>query len=321
MKHRTPNPSLQALALSFEGAAAPEWVQLIPAGPRVMGRDGRWWVMDNPETVAARFDATKEPQIDVEHASQLKAPMGEPAPAVGWIKAFEVRDGAIWGRVEWTEEGTALVASRAYRYLSPVFSYNYETGEIERIICAGLTNTPNLEMAALNAEEETHMDRAVLEALGLPTTATAADAVVAINTLRTARDTALNAAQTPDPTKFVPHADHQLALNRITTFEAEAKARLDAEITAAVDQAIADGKVAPSSKEFHLAACRAEGGFDRFKSYIGTAPKIVAPSGIDGKSPTDKQPDALSAEELAVCHQMGMTPEDFRAARAAEKKE
>lgn len=230
MKHRTSHPSLQALALNFEGTAAPDWVQLIPAGPRVIGRDGRWWTMGDAAAVAARFDATKEPQIDVEHASQLKAPMGDPAPAVGWIKAFEVRDGAIWGRVEWTEEGAALVASRAYRYLSPVFSYNYETGEIERIICTGLTNTPNLEMAALNAEEETHMDRAVLEALGLPTTATAADAVVAVNTLRTARDTALNATQTPDPTKFVPVADHQLALNRITTFETEAKARRDAEI-------------------------------------------------------------------------------------------
>lgn len=290
----------------------------FPAGPRVIGRDGRWWTMADAEAVAARFDASKEPQIDVEHASQLKAPMGEPAPAVGWIKGFEVVDGAIWGRVEWTEEGAALVASRAYRYLSPVFTFNYETGEIDRIICAGLTNSPNLEMAALNAEQETEMDRALLEALGLPMTATAAEALVAVNAMKTERDTARNAAQTPDPSKFVPRDDHQLTLNRIATFETEAKARLDADIVAAVDQAIADGKVAPASKDYHVAACRAEGGFDRFKAHMGTAPKIVAPSNLDGKAPTETQGTALGADALAVCRMFGTDPDAFAAAAKKE---
>lgn len=312
--------SLLGLALNAE-ASAPDWVQLVPAGPRIMGRDGRWWTMTDPQAVADRFDPTKEPQIDIEHASEIKAPMGEPAPAVGWIKGIEVRDGALWGRVEWTSDGAEIVASRAYRYLSPVFTYDGTTGEIGRIVSAGLTNQPNLEMAALNRTQENPMDRALLEALGLPAASTAADALIAINAIKTERDTARNAARTPDPTQFVPAADHQLALNRIQTFETAEAQRRDAEIVAAVDAAIAAGKVAPVSKDFHVAACRAEGGFDRFKAFIGAAPVIAPNSGLDGKTPdqiTDS-PANLSAEDLAVCRMFGTDPTAFAAAKKKEQ--
>lgn len=301
--------SLMGLALNAE-ASAPDWVQLVPAGPRIQGRDGRWWMMSNPQIVADRFDPAKEPQIDIEHSSELKAPMGEPAPAVGWIKGIEVRDGALWGRVEWTGSGRNLVGDKLYRYLSPVFTYDAVTGEIIKIISAGLTNQPNLEMAALNREEETPMDKAVLEALGLPAASTAADAVVAINAIKVDRDTARNAAQTPDPAKFVPTADHQLALNRIRTFEEAETARRDGEIVRVVDDAIAAGKFSPGSRDFHIASCRDEGGLDRLKSYIATAPVIAPPSGLDGKTPNGAEEigAALSAEDLAICRAFGTDP-------------
>lgn len=312
--------SLQGLALNSETGGAPDWVMLVPAGPKITGRDGRWWQVSNPQAVADRFDPAKEPQIDIEHSSEIKAPVGEPAPAVGWIKALEVRDGAIWGRVEWTPTGASLVSERAYRYLSPVFTYDYNSGEIGRLLSAGLTNQPNLELAALNrAEQENDMDRALLEALGLNATATAADAVVAVNTLRTERDTARNASQTPDPTRFVPAADHQLALNRIQTFEVEATARREAEINTTIDGAIAAGKIAPSSRDFHLAACRAEGGLERFTSYIGSAPAMVPASGLDGKSADKPTPTgSLSEAELAVCRMFGTDPTTFAAANKKE---
>jgi phage I-like protein len=290
-------PSLPGLALNFETGTVPDWVQLTPAGPAIVGRDGRGWKLSDPEAVARAYDPAKEPQIDLEHSSQLAAPAGLPAPAVGWIKAIEVRDGALWGRVEWTKDGEAAVASRAYRYLSPVFQYDWETSEILRIASAGLTNSPNLEMAALNAQQEKDpMDKAVLEALGLQTTATSADAVVAINNLKIACDTALNAAQTPDPAKFVPKADHDLALNRITTFETAAKAARETEIVAAVDAAVTAGKVAPASKDYHLAFCRTEGGLEQFRSMIAAAPVIAAASGLDGQQPPDKPDLSLNAE-------------------------
>jgi len=326
MTRTTPisSPSLPGIALNAADSGAPDWVQLTPAGPRILGRDGRWWTLTDPDAVAARLDPAKEPQIDIEHASQLQAPQGLPAPAVGWIKAIEVREGALWGRVEWTPVGTTLVTERAYRYLSPAFRFDPATGEILEIVCAGLTNTPNLELAALNAAqnpETPDMDKAVLEALGLAATATAADALVAINTLKSEKVVALNAAQHPDPAQFVPRADHDLALNRITQFEADAKTRAEAEAVAAVEAAITAGKVAPASRDYHLATCRAEGGLQRFRDFAAAQPVIAPPSGLDGKPLPGGSQKALTADDLAVCRQFGMSAEEFSAARAAEQKE
>ncbi|MCA3450232.1 MAG: hypothetical protein INF92_07640 [Rhodobacter sp.] len=296
-----PLPQLRGLALNFESGAVPGWVQLTPPGPAIVGRDGRGWKLSDPAAVAAAFDPAKEPQIDLEHSSQVAAPLGMPAPAVGWIKQIDVRDNALWGRVEWTAEGEATVTSRAYRYLSPVFRYDYETGEILQIVSAGLTNSPNLEMAALNrATTETEpMDKAVLDALGLAATATAADAVLAINALKADTATALNRAATPDPARFVPRADHDLALNRITAFETEAKTRAEAEIAAAVDAAVTAGKIAPASKDYHLAACRIEGGLDLFTAMVKAAPVIAPPSGLDSRNPEGNDL-ALNTEQQAA---------------------
>ncbi len=306
---------LPGLALNFaEGDAAPEWVQLLPAGPSVKGRDGRGWAVSAPDRlVAAHAQRGADLPIDFEHSTQIKGAKGEPAPAVGWIKSLEARQGGeIWGRVAWNAEGAAAVTSRAYRYLSPVFRFDPKTAEIIGLVSAGLTNQPNLHLVALNAEEPEEeipdMDKAVLEALGLKADATAADAVVAINRIQQERNTALNSA---NPELFVPKADHELALNRITAFEAADKIRADAEIVQAVDGAVAAGKIAPASKDYHLASCRADGGLERFRAMVAAAPQITAPAAPQTHTDADPGKAVLSEEELAVCRQLGLTPEEF----------
>lgn len=159
------------------------------------------------------------------------------------------------------------------------------------------------------------VDPTILEALGLKPTADAAAAVLAINSLKEERQTALNSAQAqPDPAKFVPITDHQMALNRIATFEADAKTRSEAAIESAVDAAIVAGKIAPSSKDFHLAACRAEGGLDRFQSFVATAPVIAGGTDLDRKTPGEKK-TALNAEEKAAALALGFTEEEFAKAK------
>lgn len=309
------------IALNVQDGRAPDWVQLTPPGSQIAGRDGRGWRLTDPEAVIAAFRASaKKPQIDIEHSSQLLAPQGHPAPAVGWIEDIEVRDAALWGRVDWTDDGAKAVTSRSYRYLSPAFRFDPVTSEVLSIVSAGLTNNPNLDLAALNAAEQENakmLDPAVLEALGLNSTASAADAVVAIGKLKDARDTALNAAQTPSPEKWVPKADHDLALNRIKTFEDADKSRQDEAINAAVDAAIEAGKVAPASRDYHVAACRAEGGLDRFKTAMGVTAKITKGSGLDGKEPGEGG-KTLSAEEIAVCSMFGTDPKVFAEAKSKE---
>ena len=109
----------------------PERVQLIPAGA-VVGRDGRQWVLDDPQQVVNRFiEQGADLPVDIEHSTELRAPKGEPAPAAGWVHQLEVIDGAIWGAVNWNETGRGLVGGKQYRYLSPVILYSPGDGSIK----------------------------------------------------------------------------------------------------------------------------------------------------------------------------------------------
>lgn len=133
--------------------APPEWVMLIPAG-EFSGRDGRGpFRLSHPAAVIA---ATNELEmaaglpIDYDHATDFAAPRGRPAPAAGWICELAERDGALWGRVDWTPHGAMAITSREYRYISPVFQYTPE-GEVTRLLRAGLTNNPNLYLTAISA--------------------------------------------------------------------------------------------------------------------------------------------------------------------------
>lgn len=307
-----------------EGGAVPEWIQLTPKAPRLEGIDGRIWTMSSPEAIIAtcrNMRSGVEIPVDFEHATHVKGARGERADAAGWIRELENRDGAIWGRVEWNDSGREALATRGYRFISPGFDFHKLTGAVRRIVSAGLTNVPNFTMPALNRtgeNEETEMDAAVLQALGLKPDASAADAVVAITRLRTDADTALNRAANPDPAQFVPRADYELATNRVTELEAEVTTHREAEITAAVDAAVEAGKIAPASRDYHLAVCRAEGGLEQFQSFIGTAPVIVSDKAAPKPADPKKASEQLTGDELALCRAWGMTPDDFKAAREAE---
>lgn len=74
-------------------------LQLTPTGPDIVGRDDRRWIVPDPARMIDAFNAGgKAIQIDINHATQLKAPKGGPAPVVGWIEALKDRGGALWGR-------------------------------------------------------------------------------------------------------------------------------------------------------------------------------------------------------------------------------
>ena len=148
----------ERVALNVEldvSGGAPEWVELIPAGPYVVGRDGRRWLFDQPEQVVKNSMLGADLPLDWEHSTEKKAPQGDEAPAAAWITSLEVRAGALWGRIAWNDRGRASVASREYRYLSPVFTYDRDTLRIFRLTSVGLVNSPNLQLPALNREEVT----------------------------------------------------------------------------------------------------------------------------------------------------------------------
>jgi len=111
------------LAARPDEGGAPEWVHLLPAGAvETVDRRGPYRVTDGEKLIAASFAQSPRLPIDENHATDLAAPKGQPAPARGWITALEARADGIWGKVEWTEAGRQLVEDRAYRGLSPVIS-------------------------------------------------------------------------------------------------------------------------------------------------------------------------------------------------------
>lgn len=311
-------------ALNFEfspGAHVPDWIELLPAGPEIKGRDGRAWRLDNPQAIIAAFLADgKDMPVDIEHATELKAPKGDSAPAVGWIKGLEIRCGSIWGRVEWTNDGGFTVSERRYRYISPVFQYDKMTKQILRLTTAALTNQPNLALQALNREGQTAHEeepamKKIYAALGLAETATETEALNAIEKMRGDLATASNRAESPSLDKFVPRADYDQALNRASAAELIVadlkKAELETAINTEIESALVAGKITPATADYHKASCRQEGGLERFREYVKAAPAIGDLSGLDGKQAAGES-TALNAEEAKVAAMFGNSVEDLK---------
>ena len=138
------------------GAEAPEWIELIPAGAFTL-RDGRgtFRLGDPAQVIARSFEMAGDSKIlvDIDHGADTK---GGSSEAAGWITQMEVREGAIWGRVEWTELGRAKIEGQLYRRISPVFAHQKGKTDVEFIVRAALVNNPAIaELTALAASQET----------------------------------------------------------------------------------------------------------------------------------------------------------------------
>lgn len=320
---RAMNHLLLALNLHLSDGAAPEWTIVIPAGSTAQGHDGREWINDNPQRIVDAFVAGgRDLPIDINHANEIKAVAGEPAPAQGWMKELQVRDGAVWARVEWNKEGQEAIQAKHYRYLSPAIYFDKER-RIQGLKSAGLVNSPNLVgMPALNYQTPTHneeedmkLSEAIRNALGLNAEATDADAVAAIGSLKSQHQVALNAAQNPPMDKFVPRADydkqHELATNaqqELDTLKTNGK---KAEVESAVDGAIKAGKIAPSSRDYYIANCMQEGGLEQFKQFAEKTPSVFKDTHLDDKKPNGDKLE-LNAEQDKVNAMMGITAEDIK---------
>lgn len=309
-----------ALNVADDGSV-PEWVQVLPSGEIITGHDGRQW-RNNPDGVVAAFNQRGRPLlIDWEHASEHRAPQGLDAPASGWLNAMEVRNGEVWGQVEWTERAANQIRNREYRFLSPVILYSPKTRRIARVDSLGLTNKPNFSLKALNREqtEESPMtlSDALRKALNLADDATEVQAVTAIQALEN-KARAANTLQehpTPDLTKFVPRADYDQLKERAANAEQKLKTlqqeQSDAAMDELINQGVKDGKIAPSSVEFFKASCRQEDGLEKLRKYLESAPKLVSDSGLDDKNPDDAS-RSMNTETTQVSRMFGNSVEDLK---------
>lgn len=307
-------------SVELSDGKAPEWVEVLPAGPVITGRDGRSWLFDDlaKQLVQSSFVArTIELPIDWEHATQRRATVGLEAPAGGWIKQFEVRNGALWAQVDWTTRGARQIEGREYRFLSPVFDYETDSTRIVRMVSAALTNIPNFLMTALNQEQLENApvkpSPELLKLLGLPETATAEQVFTATTAKLQATGQALNTEQA-NLDRFVPRADYNSMESRAQNAEqalaAQKKAVHAKEVDALIASATEAGKITPSTVDYHRAMCQDEAGMERLKAFVAAAPVVAAPSGLGSQVPV-KVATALNSEEQAMCQQMGVDPAEY----------
>ena len=196
--------------------------------------------------------------IDENHATDHAAQSGGPAPARGWIVAMEARPDGIWGQVEWTPDGQAMMAARAYRGISPVFTHTSKGGttkggQVLRLLRAALTNAPNLKQLKTLHTQGTTMDdlEELREALSLPDTASMSACIAAVRALFASAGQG-QAAQTQHRAETERLAGELVTLQTELHTMRQAAARERAVV--AVDGAMRAGKPIPKALRDHYIA-------------------------------------------------------------------
>lgn len=337
-------------ACTFELQALGVAIQLFPAGA-FKARDGRpkdvqagHWYID--AQIAAKLVAKLATRgtdlvIDYEHQTLNSETNGQPAPAAGWFQgvALEWRDGlGLYAtQVDWTEKAAGFIAAKEYRYLSPVFSYDTQTGEVLDLIHVALTNYPALDgMASLpalaaarfqladpaapSAKENQRVNKEELIALlGLSTDASEEDIQTALTALKADAgkvgelQTALAAAkgQSPDPAKFVPLSMVEDLKKDIAALKTT---QVDGEVDVLVKAGMADGRLLPPQEKWARGLGKSD--VAALKAYLEQTPAIAALKGQQSQGRTVETPttvEQLDAEALAVCKTMGVDPADYLA--------
>lgn len=188
-KHLQTFDAVHAELPAFEGAAVPEWVHLLPTSSgavQTLDKRGPYHVNDAELIIKNSFAEADKLPIDQDHAMDLAAKEGRPAPARGWIVEMQSRQDGIWGHVEWTKSGRELLEDRAYSGISPVIRYLATPGkDIVAIRRASLVNGPNLRgLHSLNQETDTMFQETIAKALGLPADASEGDISKALAALK-----------------------------------------------------------------------------------------------------------------------------------------
>lgn len=305
--------------------------------------------------VIERFRARKNKRVvDYEHQTLLKEENGQPAPAAGWYQELEWREGqGLFAKVQLTARAAQYIADGEYQYFSPVFLYHPTTGDVLDVQMGALTNAPaidGMQELSLRAaasfglfeepSEETPVNKlllAICAALGLAETTTEEQAIAALSAHNTnlrkalglddeangeavlAACTGLKAKATTsvDPSKFVPVSVVEGLKGDIAVLTARLGERdqkdLDSEIAAALE----DGRLHTSMEGW----ARDLGKSNRaaLTAYLEKAEPLAALLGSQthGKAPVPDEKTGLTSEELAVCSQMGVTAEQFKAAKEA----
>lgn len=317
--------------------SAPEWMLLFAKGWNELNGEGKYLVDEQAfQSVLAAFRRRgNDVVIDYEHQTLEQVQ----APAAGWIKDLHWTDEGIMARVQWTDKGAAYVASKEYRYFSPVFWVSKDGSRLVSLDSVALTNFPkhnNLRpiLAKMNQGTpdrapqpvEDAMLKKILAKLGLDENATEEQVVQAIASLGGAGAdvpaellAALDLEAGADVSTAVAtvHAAKQSAKGMVSREEFD---RLKGELVArdaeeVVAKAMTEGKITPDQKEWATGYAKAD--LAGFRTFVAKAPVVVPVGNLPGKAQDHTDPVTDDAV-LAVARQMDVDAEDLKKFGGAE---
>lgn len=341
--------TMAALDLDQTGEA-PEWVHLLPtAQGKVQTQDNRgpYDVTDAEAIIAASFADQPKLQIDENHAEDLKSAKGEPSPARGWITELQARADGIWGKVEWTSAGRALVADKAYRAMSPVILHD-KAKRVVAILRASLVNRPNLKgLVSLNQETSMDAMAQMAAALGLAEGASADDILAAIKALKDKKPegdmpamqsalsqigVALGVQDNAKPDAIVAAAKLAAggkdSLVALQSENANLKSRIDAlesgekrkAAEAFIDKAIADRRAGVNAANRETMISLHMSDKDTAEKLVGGMPMLTATGTIATPPAAKDGVVSLNAAQLEACAALGLSEEDYKKSLAEEAR-
>lgn len=341
LKHK--NSTIVIAACRFElSSTAPDEIQLTPAG-RFSAKDGRphnvdGWLMNaaNAQIVINYAKSlTDDFVIDYEHQTLHAEKNGQPAPAGGWFKDLEWREGeGLFAKVQWTDAAKAAIESGEYRYISPVIASNKKTGDVTAVLMAALVNyaavdgmrdltslaanffdTPNL------ITEDLPVDKETLLLLGLAVDASPEEinkAILAlIDKAKLAEEGMVALKAQSMPLDTVNQTVNALK-EQVTGLQTQLNTT---EASGLINDALSDGRLLPAQKKW--AEDTSKENLDSLKSFLATSQPIDALKGTqtEGKTPPDlKEKTALSDTDIAACKALGISQDDYKITLAEQDK-
>lgn len=112
---------------------------------------GHWFLDEQAWHTISAFAAqrTNDYHFDYEHQTLKAEENGQPAPASGWFKPdaleYVAGEGLFALNVRWTKKAAAMLKSDEYRFISPVFHYDLNTGRPTKLRHFALTNDPAVD--------------------------------------------------------------------------------------------------------------------------------------------------------------------------------
>ena len=301
-----------------EAGSVPEWVHLLPAG-EIRTVDGRGpYRIISLQAIADTLKPGERLPIDECHSTDRAVPLGNPAPARGWIVELQARQDGLWGKVEWTGTGRQLMEDRAYRGLSPAVLHDHQKNVLG-VLRASLVNNPNLKGLTSLHSEENDMDLKgkLIGLLKLDSEADDDAVFAAVSAKMNGGDDkpALHSVIESEPYVAL---QSQLAdtTTQLTALQSE---RLRDKAEAYVDAALAEGRAGLNQTTRELYISLHMENAERATALIGAMPKLAGQTHA-GDVPSAADDSGLSAADRQVIALMGLSEDEYKESLAASGK-